>query len=250
LILQAYIQAWREHAPWPNPAQAEHDLIICRALCDLFNAPALAGKIAFRGGTAIHKRLFKRPLRYSEDIDLVQTQAEPIGPIVDAIRDALAWLGKCNREQAGDSMHLVFRFAPESAPQATLKLKVDINTREHEALLGYRHYPFAVASDWYSCTQCQHPALWCACCPSGTSASCPSSLPDCGPAQREGRNADERSTTWLKPVPSRVRDAQAGGGRRGCGRVRCRSATAAPSPPEQAGTRCAGSERCGRTLGW
>lgn len=150
MIPQAYIQAWREHAPWPNPAQVEQDLIICRAMCDLFNAPALAGKIAFRGGTAIHKLLFKQPLRYSEDIDLVQTQAEPIGPTVDAIRDALAWLGKCNREQAGHSMHLVFRFSPESAPQATLKLKVEINTREHEALLGYRHYPFAVASDWYS----------------------------------------------------------------------------------------------------
>jgi predicted nucleotidyltransferase component of viral defense system len=150
LIPQAHIQAWREHAPWPNPAQVEQDLIICRALCDLFNAPALAGKIAFRGGTAIHKLLFKQPLRYSEDIDLVQTKAEPIGPTVDAIRDALAWLGKCNREQAEHSMHLVFRFAPESAPQATLKLKVEINTREHDVVLGYRRYPFAVASDWYS----------------------------------------------------------------------------------------------------
>ena len=150
MIPQAHIQAWREHAPWPNPAQVEQDLIICRALCDLFNAPALQGKIAFRGGTAIHKLLFKQPLRYSEDIDLVQTRAEPIGPTVDAIRDALAWLGKCNREQAGHSMHLVFRFSPESAPQATLKLKVEINTREHETLLGYRRYPFAVASDWHS----------------------------------------------------------------------------------------------------
>ena len=45
--------------------------------CDLFNAPALAGAIAFRGGTAIHKLLFDRPLRYSEDIDLVQISAEP-----------------------------------------------------------------------------------------------------------------------------------------------------------------------------
>ena len=150
MIPQAHIQAWRAHAPWPNPAQVEQDLIICRALCDLFSSPALADKIAFRGGTAIHKLLFERPLRYSEDIDLVQAQAEPIGPTVDAIRDALAWLGKCNREQAGHSMHLVFRFSPESAPQATLKLKIEINTREHHTLLGYRRYPFAVDSDWYS----------------------------------------------------------------------------------------------------
>jgi len=47
-------------------------------------------------------------------------------------------------------MHLVFRFSPESAPQATLKLKVEINTREHHVMLGYRRYPFAVANDWYS----------------------------------------------------------------------------------------------------
>ena len=58
-------------------------------------------RLAARGGTAIHKLLFKQPLRYSEGIELVQTQAEPIGPTVDAICDALAWLGKCNREQAG-----------------------------------------------------------------------------------------------------------------------------------------------------
>ncbi|HEY0799231.1 MAG TPA: nucleotidyl transferase AbiEii/AbiGii toxin family protein [Steroidobacteraceae bacterium] len=47
-------------------------------------------------GTAIHKLLFEQPPRYSEDIDLVQTRAEPIGATVDAIRDALSWLGKCN----------------------------------------------------------------------------------------------------------------------------------------------------------
>ena len=79
----------------------------------------------------------------------MQTQAEPIGATVDAIRDALSWLGKCNREQAGHSMHLVFRFTPEADAQATLKLKVEINTREHESLFGIRPYPFAVESDWY-----------------------------------------------------------------------------------------------------
>jgi predicted nucleotidyltransferase component of viral defense system len=149
LIPNAYIQAWSNHAPWPDARQVEQDLIISRALCDLFNAPALQGKIAFRGGTAINKLLFKRPLRYSEDIDLVQTQAEPIGPMVDAIRSTLSWLGKCNREQAGHSMHLVFKFNPEAELQTTLKLKVEINTREHTHLLGIKSYPFAVESDWY-----------------------------------------------------------------------------------------------------
>ena len=148
MIPQAHLQAWSAKSPWPDLRQVEQDLIICRALCDLFNAPALRGKIAFRGGTAIHKVLFRQPLRYSEDIDLVQTRPEPIGATVDAIREALAWLGKCSREQAGHSMHLVFRFTPE-ASQSALKLKVEINTREHESLFGVRHYPFEVENDWY-----------------------------------------------------------------------------------------------------
>lgn len=149
MIPTAFLQAWSTKAPWPDLRQVEQDLIICRALCDLFNAPALAGKIAFRGGTAIHKLLFMQPLCYSEDIDLVQWHPEPIGSTVDAIRAALSWLGKCGREQAGHSMHLVFKFTPEIDAQATLKLKVEINTREHASLLGVRRYPFAVENDWY-----------------------------------------------------------------------------------------------------
>lgn len=149
MIPNSYVQAWRVKAPWPDVGQTEQDLIICRALCDLFNAPGLKDKIAFRGGTAINKLLFKQPLRYSEDIDLVQTQAEPIGATVDAIRKALVWLGKCNREQAGHSMHLVFKFTPEADPQAIMKVKVEINTREHAHLFGIRNYHFEVDNDWY-----------------------------------------------------------------------------------------------------
>lgn len=149
MIPASYIQEWRANAPWPTSQQVEQDLIISRALCDLFNAPALAGKIAFRGGTAIHKLLFKQPLRYSEDIDLIQTQAEQIGSTASAIRETLSWLGDCKREQAGHSMHFVFRFAPEAQPDTTLKVKVEINTREHGSVLGIRQYPFAVADGWY-----------------------------------------------------------------------------------------------------
>jgi predicted nucleotidyltransferase component of viral defense system len=149
LIPNAYIQAWRASAPWPDTRQVEQDLIICRALCDLFNAPALKGKIAFRGGTAINKLLFKRSLRYSEDIDLVQTTTEPIGATVDAVRDALSWLGKCRRDHAGHSMHMVFKFTPEADTQGALKLKVEIHTREHRSALGVKTYPFAVENGWY-----------------------------------------------------------------------------------------------------
>lgn len=148
MIPLAHIQEWTAHAPWPELRQVEQDLIVCRALCDLFGSSRLRGKIAFRGGTAINKLLFKAPLRYSEDIDLVQTRSEPIGGIIDGVREALSWLGKCSRDQAPHSTHLTFKFTPESGG-GSLKLKIEINTREHESLFGLKTYPYEVACDWF-----------------------------------------------------------------------------------------------------
>lgn len=150
MIPRAFLQEWTAHAPWPDPRQVEQDLIICRALCDLFSSRPLQGKIAFRGGTAINKLLFEKPLRYSEDIDLVQTQAEPIGSTIDGVRAALSWLGKPQRERVPHGWHLVFRFDPEESSGSPLKLKIEINTREHENLIGLKTYPFAVGNGWYT----------------------------------------------------------------------------------------------------
>ena len=150
MILRSSIQEWASHAPWPNVSQIEQDLIISRALCDLFNHAKLKGKIAFRGGTAIHKLLFGTPLRYSEDIDLVQMHAEPIGDTIDAIRDALSWLGHiASRKQAGHSMHLFYEFEPDASPGTILKLKIEINTREHRNLYPLKQCPFSLQNSWY-----------------------------------------------------------------------------------------------------
>ena len=71
------------------------------------------------------------------------------GAYIQAWSAKAPWPDARQLEQAGHSMHLVFKFAPEAEPQATLKLKVEINTREHDSLLGIRIYPFALANDWY-----------------------------------------------------------------------------------------------------
>ncbi len=149
MIPAAYIQEWSLKVAWPAARQVEQDLIICRALCDLFNSPALSGKIAFRGGTAINKLLFEKPLRYSEDIDLVQIRQEPIGTMFNAIREALSWLGDFSWKQASHSLHLFYKFSPEEAPDTTLKVKIEINTREHQNLYEIKNYPFEIDSDWY-----------------------------------------------------------------------------------------------------
>jgi predicted ATPase with chaperone activity len=68
LIPRAYITAWRQEAPCPQPSQVEQDLIICRALVEMFSRSRLAENLAFRGGTALFK-LHLPLVRYSEDID-------------------------------------------------------------------------------------------------------------------------------------------------------------------------------------
>ena len=72
MIDRASIMAWAEQAPWNDPAMVEQDLIICRALVDIFSDDFLKNELAFRGGTALHKLYLQPQPRYSEDIDLVQ----------------------------------------------------------------------------------------------------------------------------------------------------------------------------------
>jgi predicted nucleotidyltransferase component of viral defense system len=95
LIPLAHITAWRARALWPTDAQVEQDLVLSRALVELYSNTVLALTVAFRGGTALHKLFFSKPGRYSEDIDLVQIDTGAIGPIMDATRAFLdSWLGE------------------------------------------------------------------------------------------------------------------------------------------------------------
>lgn len=125
----------------------EQDLIICRALVDIFNHPVLSQHLAFRGGTALFK-LYLDPVRYSEDIDLVQVKEGPIGPVMDGIREVLnPWLGDPSWEQTGG--RVTFRYRFESEDGLSLRLKVEINSREHFSIYGYREHHFSVESRWF-----------------------------------------------------------------------------------------------------
>jgi len=50
-----YIREWKNKVPWPLNNQVEQDLIICRALVEIFNHPLLVDSLAFRGGSALFK---------------------------------------------------------------------------------------------------------------------------------------------------------------------------------------------------
>ena len=150
MIPRAHITSWRSKAPWSTDAQVEQDLVVCRALIDLYSDELLAREVAFRGGTALRKLHLNPPGRYSQDIDLVQVKAGPIGSVLTAMRARLdPWLGQPRWTQGQGRVTFVYRFESEAKPITPLKLKVEINTREHFFVLGAHRVRFQVDNPWY-----------------------------------------------------------------------------------------------------
>ena len=153
MIQRDYITEWRRNAPWPSDAQVEQDLVLSRALVEIFQHPLLGQALAFRGGTALHKLFLPSPARYSEDIDLVQVEAGPIGGVMTALRETLdPWLGTPRRSHGEGRMTFIYRFKSELPPIVPLRLKIEVNTREHFTVLGHVMKPFTVESRWFEGT--------------------------------------------------------------------------------------------------
>ena len=151
MIPRASITAWRTTAPWPDDAQVEQDLVLSRALIAMFDNPTVAAKALFRGGTALHKLFLDEPGRYSEDIDLVQREAGPIGDLVNAIRGALdPWMGAPKWKQSHGRFTLYYRFSTTFEPVVRMRLKVEINTREHFNVLELTTRRYEIKNPWFS----------------------------------------------------------------------------------------------------
>lgn len=151
MINRAAIMAWNEHAPWSEPFMVEQDLIISRALVNIFSDDFLASELAFRGGTALHK-LYLGPdqPRYSEDIDLVQINPGPIKPILFRLGEVLSWMPDKVTKPKRHNNTMLFRMQSEIPPVQPIRLKVEINCYEHFNVLGLQKVPFKVENPWFS----------------------------------------------------------------------------------------------------
>jgi predicted nucleotidyltransferase component of viral defense system len=146
------IRAWGNVVPWKNAEQIEQDLVISRSLVEIYSDKYLSENLAFRGGTALHKLFFTSQPRYSEDIDLVQKDAGPIKDIITGLRTALAFLGEPKVKQKTHNNTLIFRFDSENITPVPLRLKVEVNCREHFSVLGYKESTFSVDTRWFKGT--------------------------------------------------------------------------------------------------
>ena len=152
MIPQAVLTFWREHhAPWPGDDQVEQDLVLSRALIELYSDELIADSLAFRGGTALNKLFLPSMSRYSEDIDLVQTRSEPIGTIMGRIRTVLTpWLGKPRYKQAESRVTFYFSYMAEGPVSKPMRVKIEINTKESFAVYGYEERSHEIKTDWFA----------------------------------------------------------------------------------------------------
>lgn len=111
MIPENFIEQWHSSVKWRTRPQVEQDLVISRALVDLYNEPYIKDALVFRGGTALNKLFLKPPARYSEDIDFVQKRPEPIGKTIDSIRILLKpWMGDPQWKITPRSAKLIYKY--------------------------------------------------------------------------------------------------------------------------------------------
>lgn len=152
MIGQNAITGWRSKIPWRNDLQVEQDLILHAIILAIYSDPFLQKKIALRGGTCLNKFIWSTPMRYSEDLDFVQIVPEKIGPTADRLRIALKDIfeDEGKSESKGGSFKLFYSFIPENNPEHRQQIKIEINTREHFAIEGYRKIKMTLDSRWRS----------------------------------------------------------------------------------------------------
>jgi len=115
---------------------------------DIFSNEFLRRNLAFKGGTALQKLFVNEPFRYSEDIDLVQTQQGPIGEIMAELRKVLnPWLGNPKYLQNEYGMKFFYRYTAEDG--VSMRIKIEVNTREHFTVLGFHETDYRVSSPWF-----------------------------------------------------------------------------------------------------
>ncbi|WP_223810310.1 nucleotidyl transferase AbiEii/AbiGii toxin family protein [Psychroflexus gondwanensis] len=150
MIPKPHIAKWQDHAPWKQFYQVEQDLVISRALVEIFSDDFLKENLAFRGGTALHKLYLNPAPRYSEDIDLVQIKAGPIKPVMERLKEVITFFEEPRKTQVkGHGAKALYRFTSEYE-EIRLRLKLEINCKEHFNVLDWVDFPFEVESEWFS----------------------------------------------------------------------------------------------------
>jgi len=150
MIPENFVIAWQEKAPWQNYSQTEQDLVISRAIVEIFSSNLLKEKFLFRGGTALYKLYMTKSARYSEDIDLVMIEKGRIGQAFNEIRKRLTpFLNETSRAQGKTKAVMTYSYQSEFPPPPEKLLKIEINYEENFCILGKEQKKIEVENPWF-----------------------------------------------------------------------------------------------------
>lgn len=142
------VTAWGVSHPWPTREQIEQDMLLSKALCEIYSNDFLAGELVFRGGTAIHKLVLPQPYRYSEDLDFVRSNAGGIGGIMRELTELGKRSGYIVKTRIGQYPKIYWQCAAQTG--YTIRIKIEINTYERSPALPLTKIGHAIHTAWYT----------------------------------------------------------------------------------------------------
>jgi len=142
------ITAWGATHPWITREQIEQDLLLSKAIIDIYSNEMLSEELVFRGGTALHKLVMPQPIRYSEDLDFVRTSAGGIGEILNTLRDIGSQSGFTVKTKMGQFPKLFWSCNAQTG--RNIKIKIEINTYERSPALPLAETTHSISTDWFS----------------------------------------------------------------------------------------------------
>jgi hypothetical protein len=149
------LNAWQIDHPWADEDQIEQDLIMTRVAIEIAIHPELRDRLAWRGGTCLHKLFLPTALRYSEDLDYVaydlSVEANDMRTLRKGLSDVAEVVGlEVGKHAKTTRSRLTEYLSFTSWSGQERKVKVEINLDEVPAVAALERRPLAANTDWWS----------------------------------------------------------------------------------------------------
>lgn len=149
------LNAWRVGHPWADDDQIEQDLIMTRVAIEMATHPELRDRLAWRGGTCLHKLFLPTAMRYSEDLDYVAHDLSiddndmrklrtGLREVAEAIGLSVAQHAKTTRNRLTEQLGFTSQTGHDR------RIKVEINLHDVPAFAALERRSLAVDNAWWT----------------------------------------------------------------------------------------------------
>ena len=142
------VTAWGVSHPWSAREQIEQDLLLSKAICDIYTNEMLSSELVFRGGTALHMLVLQQPWRYSEDLDFVRLNTGGIGGIMKELTELGKQSGYLVKTRMGQFPKVYWHCTAQTGRD--IRIKIEINTFERSPALPIAEVKHSIQSAWFS----------------------------------------------------------------------------------------------------